>query len=98
MALWVDRGRHAIRAAALRARLNCALVAKGLARGEDTPPITELCYVSLGRAHRVMLRPMTWVTEQQASVGNDIPISIPGLHLVGIGRVLSVTSCPEIAE
>ncbi len=44
----------------------------------------------------VLLRPLTWLNEQQAEVGGTVFISVPECGIDGNAQVLAIEPCPEI--
>jgi len=46
----------------------------------------------------VLLRPLTWLSEQQGQVGGTVFISVPECGIDGNARVLEIKACPEIAD
>ncbi|MEJ7595954.1 MAG: ParB/RepB/Spo0J family partition protein [Planctomycetaceae bacterium] len=44
----------------------------------------------------VLLRPLTWLNEQQAEVGGTVFISVPECGIDGHAQVLAIEPCPEI--
>jgi hypothetical protein len=44
----------------------------------------------------VLLRPLTWVKEQEADAGGTVFISVPECGIDGNAQVLSIEPCPEI--